>query len=105
MLLNVVISSAISPWPVAVSLGPGLSRSIVVIARVSRFNGDRPTRISTALAISMTTNPAARTTISPSSAGVETVAGPNTSNAAATARTRALSRKIRPNNDTRAASS
>lgn len=103
MLLNVVISSAISPCPVACSRGPGLSRSIVVIARVSLPSGASPTRISTAFAISITTSPAASTTTS-RNGGVDTVAGPNTSRAAAVIRTRALSRKIRPNNDTRAAS-
>ncbi len=102
--LNVVIRSAISPCPDAVSLGPGLSRSIVVIALVSRSSGASPSRISAAFATSRTASPATRMRISASSAGVDTVIGPSTSSATAATIATALSRKILPNKDTRAAS-
>lgn len=99
MVLNAVMSSVISPCPVAAGRLPGRSRSAAAMARASRRSGASPIRSSTALATSIATRPATTTAASAGRTGEETVTGPSSS-IVATISTTALSRKIRQNSDT-----
>lgn len=99
IVLNVSISAAISPCPATSGRGLGRSRSVVVIARVTRWRGKRPSRSRAALAASMKVIPPVRIIASVSRTGVEMVIGPSNSRAPAATSTAALSRKIRQNRD------